>query len=791
MVRFLYNLALTALAPVAIPYWAVRSRAKGHSWGSVVEALGQVPVQENTTRNSPVWFHAVSVGEVHSCLPLLQSLRSSMPTVPIHVSTGTATGRKLAEEKLGQVAASVFRAPLELRWCVRRAFSRLRPRLMIVAETELWPNYLFEAERFGCPVLIVNGRISDRSAPKYRRMRFLFRRVLACADTILVQSDDDRRRFLEAGASSSRTVVSGNLKYDFDPRASTSRLPQVLAELLERSAPGLVVVAGSTRETEEELIVPALQAIASRAERALLVVAPRHPQRFDEAEAVLRRSGLPVLRRSTLEVSDSFALPAVLLLDSLGELASLYRQADIVVVGGSLNGWGGHNVLEPALFGKPVVVGPYMQNFRQIAAGLREAGGLVQVEDAAELQDALGELAAKAEKRRSTGAAALAYAQSQRGATERAKRGAMRLYRSSSPRHPPGLPKTLALGLPSTVWRAAATRRRAAYASGAATSRKLATPVISVGNIAVGGTGKTPTAAWLVERLWKEGLVCGVLTRGYGRRASSQLELFKAGDPPRPQAVGDEPAMLARRFAATAPGTQFAVHPDRFAGGLALERLGGVDVFVLDDGYQHMSLRRTLDIVLLDANNPFGNGHTMPLGRLREPPSSLSRADVILLTRCEPDLDYGVARGLLARLNPHADVFRSRMAPTGVLDIRTGHSLGLEVLAGKRVAAFCGVGNSQSFFRTLQQLDCTCALQRSYRDHHRYSARDKAFLNRAAANGGADAFLTTAKDAMNLGRPSELALPAYALVIELEVDAADQLLARVLAAAGKPAPAGA
>ena len=773
---------LAFLAPAAIPYWVLRSLAKGHSWSSLREGLGRIPVPKNTTRRPPVWFHAVSVGEVQSSLPLLRSLRRSMPEVPLYVSTGTATGRTLAQDKLKGVATAVFRAPLELPWCVARVFSTLRPRLMVVSETELWPNYFFQAKRFGTSVMIVNGRISDRSAPKYRRLRFLFRTALDCIDTIFVQSEADCERFVAAGAPPARTAIGGNLKYDFDSSSSTGDVPPVLVNVLRESAPDLVFVAGSTRETEERLLAPALSEIASRVPKSLLVVAPRHPQRFDEAAAALQETGLPVHRRSKLAPKESIDLPAVVLLDSLGELASLYFRADLVFVGGSLNGWGGHNVLEPALFGKPVVVGPYMQNFRQIASDLLEAGGLVQVEDSDGLRLALVDLAQDTGKRRSIGATGRAFAHSQQGATRRAVKEADRLYRIALPQRPPAFIECVALGIPSAIWEAGARARRHAYATGMAPSRQLAAPVLSVGNIVAGGTGKTPTVAWVVETLWDKGLVAGILTRGYGRPDSNRLRTLGVSDTADPREVGDEPAMLSRRFASTAPGTRFALHPDRFAAGQALEELGNVDLFVLDDGFQHMQLQRALNLVLLDATDPFGNGYCLPLGRLREAPTSLKDADCVLLTRCDPTMDCSAIHESVSRANPQATLFHSRMVVKDLLDTKTGRTQDLGFLADRRVAAFCGIGNPQSFFRELPALGCETVLRRSYRDHHRYTSTDKTLLGRVAGEKDADAFITTVKDAMNLGDPDSLGLPAYALRIELLVEEADELLAVLLAA---------
>lgn len=785
MAQFFYNLLLLVLAPVAIPYWVLRSHAKGHSWSSHREALGFTSAPKDTTRQSPVWFHAVSVGEVQSSLPLLRSLRRAMPALPIYLSTGTATGRKLAEEKLQGVTTAIFRAPLDFPWCVALVFSRLRPRLLVVFETELWPNYYFQAKRFGTSTMIVNGRISDRSAPKYRKLRFVFRSVLHCIDAILVQSDADRKRFIDAGAPPSRTAVGGNLKYDFDPSGSSVDLPPDLKHVFDGLAPDLVLVAGSTREGEEAILAPALSAVANRVSKSLLVVAPRHPSRFGESASTLRSLGLPVFRRSQLGTAESIDLPAVLLLDTLGELASLYCRADIVFVGGSLNGWGGHNVLEPVLYGKPVVVGPHMHNFRQITVELREAGGLVQVEGGSDLSNVLVELASDVDRRRSIGRAGLALAISKRGATRRAANEALRLYRIANPRQPPGLIKFATLRIPSSIWSAAARLRRHAYATGAAASHRLTTPVVSVGNLVAGGTGKTPTVAWLVERLWERGRIAGILTRGYRRRETTQLRLLEASADADPSEAGDEPAMLARRFASTAPRTKFAVHSNRFSAGRALEGNGGIDIVILDDGFQHMQLERALNIVLLDASAPFGNGYFLPLGRLRESPASLKHADLVLLTRCDPDVDYATVLDSVSNANPRAKVFHSRMVATGLLDLGTGQSHGLGSLSHKAVAAFCGIGNPESFFGEVRNLGCEVVHESTYSDHHQYTERDKASLRRASAENGAEAFLTTAKDAMNLGDATELGLPAYALQIDLQVEEAEELLDRVLSAVAR------
>ncbi len=704
-----------------------------------------------------------------------------MPRVPLYVSTGTPAGRKLAEERLATVATAVFRAPIDLPWCVSRVFSRLGPRLLIVSETEIWPNLFFQAKRYRASVMIVNGRISDRSAPSYRRLRCMFRPVLECAQTILAQSEIDRARFLDAGADAKVTIVGGNLKYDAPPAELLPQIPPDLQGFIDSANPDLMLVAGSTREGEEATLVPALQEVVTQEKRTLLVVAPRHPGRAALAEAALRDLRLPVVRRSRLAVSTSVDLPAVLILDSVGELVSLFRWADFVFVGGSLNGWGGHNILEPVSFGKAVVVGPYMQNFRDIAAGLCSAGGLVQVQCADELRTVFLKLTEDPHARAAIGQKGLAFADSQRGATALAANEAMRLYGCATPRTHPSLAQRTALYVPSALWRLIAEAKRSAYTTGLVVRRKLDMPVVSVGNLTAGGTGKTPAVAWLVERLWERGYVAGVLSRGYGRLRSCDLALIEAGPDADPIKVGDEPAMLARRFSVTAPNTTFGIHSDRYAAGRAIEKRGGCDLLVMDDGFQHMQLHRTLDLVLLDATTPFGNGYTLPLGRLREPAAMIRHADAVLLTRCEPDFDTEPIRRFVHGENSDIPVFRSTMLPTTLVDLETRLSASVESLAGKRVGVFCGIGNPQSFFREVQRHGCRTVFERSFADHHRYTARDRLALRQSAVESGANLLLTTEKDGLNLGDTSEFGLPVLALQVALHVEDPAGLLTLILA----------
>lgn len=781
MIQFLYNLSLVALAPLALPYWVVRSWAKGHPWRSLPEALGRLRFPVDTTAPSPIWFHAVSVGEVLASLPFLRQLHRELPSVPIYLSTGTPSGRQLAEARLGGIVQGFFRAPVELPWCVASVFSRLRPRALIIAETELWPNYFFQAKRFGAAALVVNGRLSDRSAPRYRALRFLFGPVLQCADLVLAQSPADRDRFIAAGCPTIKARSAGNFKYDADSASPEGDPPTDLERFLECANPDPLIVAGSTREGEEAMLAPALRAIAAKRNRLLVIDAPRHPHRFDEAERALATTGLPVLRRSRLDPSHPCSLPAILLLDSLGELASLYPRADLVFVGGSLNGWGGHNILEPVLHGRPVVVGPHMQNFRQITRDLLQAGGLLQVANDDELSRALQDLIANSARREALGRAGQAWALSQSGASERASQEAVRLYRRARPRQAASGVARVTLRPLATCWSAASRVRRWAYERGILARHRLAAPVISIGNLTVGGTGKTPMVAWLVERLAQAGHTAAVLTRGYGRDNSHRTHLAPAASGADPRLLGDEPAMLARRFASSAPSALLAVGADRYAAGRMAEGHGDIDFLVLDDGLQHLKLERSLEIVLLDGSQPFGNGYMLPLGSLREPPSSLAKADIVLVTRTEPEFDYQRLRAEVRNWNPRAPVFHARTVPRRLVDLRSGEACELAALASKRVAAFCGIGNPRAFWKQVRKAAREIVARRAFRDHHRYTPPELDQLNRLAAAQGAQAFVTTEKDAMNLPAAERLLLPTFVLEIDLEIDDAEELLARVKA----------
>jgi 3-deoxy-D-manno-octulosonic-acid transferase len=396
---FLYSVIITTGLILAAPYFLLRGLWRGKNVRNLPERLGCrfPPELARSARESTggIWLHAVSVGEVLAALPLARALKEQFPDRRLVVSTTTETGQALARERM-TFADAVFYFPLDLPGAVRRAFGAVGPGLIVVMETEIWPNFLRTARRAGVPVVFANGRISNRSFRGLQRwpLAGFRRRIFADGSLYLMQSEEDARRVMALGAPAERVTVTGNLKYDLHTADETELVRWLRAEI-ERSGRGPVLVAGSVVAGEERAVLEAFALVAAQWPYALLVLAPRRPEQFDEAAEIIEQTGRSVIRRSSLSLisggsagmlrRESSGPGAVLLLDSLGELAALYRLADAVFIGGSLVPSGGHNPLEPAAFGISPVFGSSMENFRDIAAEFLAADAAAQVASATEL----------------------------------------------------------------------------------------------------------------------------------------------------------------------------------------------------------------------------------------------------------------------------------------------------------------------------------------------------------------------------------------------------------------------
>jgi 3-deoxy-D-manno-octulosonic-acid transferase len=411
---FVTLLTLLALAPYFL-YEALRHKKYV---GSLGQRFGYLPVSFNLDADDSIWVHAVSVGEVLAARPLLRDLRLQYPHLRLFLSTTTRAGQQLARQNVSEVDG-VFYFPFDWAFTVRRTLTIVKPRLFVMMETEIWPNLLRECRARGVKTVLVNGRISYRSFPRYRIIRALFRHVLADVDAFCVQGEESQRRLLALGADPARITVTGSLKFDAaDVGFTPGRGPERVLRFFRISSTRPVLVAGSTLKGEEEAVIRAFNRIRTAGGNALLVVASRHPERFNEVERICRQEGLSTIRRSALQIDAEPRADAVVL-DTIGELAQVYQIATAVFVGGSLVAAGGHNILEPALFGKPIIFGPHMENFAEIAEVFLANGAAVQVHSARELGEAVVGLINDPVRRARLGAAARALVVANRGAKGR------------------------------------------------------------------------------------------------------------------------------------------------------------------------------------------------------------------------------------------------------------------------------------------------------------------------------------------------------------------------------------
>jgi 3-deoxy-D-manno-octulosonic-acid transferase len=414
----LYSVLIVAFCAVMSPcllYQAVRYRKYIRN---LPQRLGYLPRSFNHDADDSIWIHAVSVGEVLTARALLPELRERYPKLRVFLSTTTMTGQQIARNNL-QYVDEVFYFPFDLGFIVNRTLRLVKPRLFIMMETELWPNLLRACHRDGVRTMLVNGRISSRSYPRYRLARPFFRRVLRHVDRFCMQSDESARRIVDIGAEQPRVVVTGSLKFDSleipGASAAADRGRNRVLRYFRVAAGRPVIIAASTLRGEEEPVLEAFQRIRATMTNALLIIAPRKPERFDEAVRLARRAGWNVARRTELRV-DAEPRCDVVVLDTIGELAQIYQVATVVFVGGSLVDAGGHNILEPAVFGKPIVFGPHMHNFTEIARTFLDNGAAIQVRTGRELEPALVDLLGDPVRRAALGAAARALVEANRGA---------------------------------------------------------------------------------------------------------------------------------------------------------------------------------------------------------------------------------------------------------------------------------------------------------------------------------------------------------------------------------------
>jgi len=421
MTRHLYNILLTLFLISSAPYFFLRGAVQKPFRKELVQRMGFFP---NLSGERPLWIHAASVGEVFCSIPLIKRIKKDFPRSVMIMTTMTRTGHEAARTRVREADAVLF-FPIDHPLTIRRAIAAIHPGLLLIAETELWPNLLRYCGEKGIPIALFNGRISRRSFRRYLFFKFFFKRCLEPISAFLMQTEEDRNRIIQIGASPEKTRVTGNLKFDQTVPPPTQEGLTQTAKSLGLRGNERILVAGSTHAGEEEILLSLFKELRKIVPHLVLLLAPRHLERLAEVERLLERESVPWRKKTSLAMESNRSgggkngVPSVILLDTMGELMSLYRLGALVFIGGSLVPVGGHNPLEPLLFKKSVLFGPHMFNFLEVSQGLIEAGGAVQVAGSQDLFSQLKRLLLDQKAAEETGEKGFRFLQRHRGATER------------------------------------------------------------------------------------------------------------------------------------------------------------------------------------------------------------------------------------------------------------------------------------------------------------------------------------------------------------------------------------
>ena len=430
MIWFLYNLCFPIILMMMLPYFLFRMCRRGGYAKGFLQRVGlyEAPLKAKIRERSRVWIHAVSVGETYVALQFMEEWRRTQSEVAFVMSVNTSTARVLAEKSLNPEDVLVY-FPLDFAPVIRRVLNLIQPRMLVLTECEFWPNLIRQAKASDCSVLLINGRMSDHSFRGYLRFRRLFSPVLNLVDCLCVQGDSDRQRYMALGVASDKVLTTGSAKYDVALKApGSSEQAALILRMAGMSIDDLILLGGSTWPGEEDVLLDYFAEARQRYPGLKLVLVPRHAERRDEVVTAIQQRGLRFIQRSQGMTRNPGECPHVLLVDTTGELKHLYTAATVIFVGKSLIQHGGQNIIEPAACGKPVVVGPNMENFADITDEFKAQGGLIQVVDGAGLTRAIDALLGDRSLREEVGSRALAFVLKNRGSLHVTVQRAKKLF---------------------------------------------------------------------------------------------------------------------------------------------------------------------------------------------------------------------------------------------------------------------------------------------------------------------------------------------------------------------------
>ena len=834
MMYILYNiLGLLAFLILILPFYIYRLVTEKGFSSRFRQSIGLIRQEEiaNVVNTDCIWIHGASVGEIVATSPIVKEIKKIMPERKVLVSAFTLPGYNMAKQIIPEADAIIF-FPLDLAWVAESVVRRVHPGIFMPVETELWPNFLRALRERNIPVMMVNGRISERSVKTYQYLFSIWRDMLRTVSRFCMQSSIDANYITHLGADPQKIFVTGNTKFD---QTYAEVTPEDLANYkmelgLDKDA-FPVILAGSTHAPEEKYLLTAFSELHKKYPKARLIMALRFNSRVDEIKRLCDRFGYKAGLRSKLKnMSGPRPEYPVVLIDTIGELGRIYSVGDIVFIGGSLMNHGGHNVLEPAAHAKPIVVGPSMQNFKDSYSLLSKAGALRTVQDTGGLTKAFLEIAGDGALRKNMGEASLQVIRENRGAALNTMHYLTDLLQKASVPHAytkeypvntrnfndaggGGLKHSAAIiqyifhmaHSPERPWYAfillgflrglsylygfGARVNLWMYEAGLLTRRKLDCCVISIGNITVGGTGKTPTAQRVAEMIKNLGYRVVILNRGYRSHWDKPLGVVSDGKKiyMTSYEAGDEAYLMAKMM----PGVPVVIGKNRdVTGSYAVEELHA-EVIIMDDGYQHWQLNRDLDIVLVDTLNLFGNGNLLPRGILREPLSHLNRADLFLFTKS--DQSSQLTRTSLSenirQYNTEAPIVESIHHAKEFVEIADWYkgiqqnALPLKELKGKRVMVFSAIGNPSSFEQNVSGCGLEIVEAIRYPDHHDYGMLEMQYIGERASELQADALITTGKDAVKI--PTEFIyfnreIPLYVMNMDILVIRNEEVFEKTL-----------
>lgn len=807
--QLLYNLAAILVVIIIIPVFAIRSiREKGFV-ERIKQSLGFFPegALDPVAKKNCIWVHAASVGEIVATSPLIKEFRKEFPKSPILVSVVTTSGYEMAN-RIIKDADSIIYFPLDLPFVAASVLRRIHPRIFLNVETELWPNFFMTARQMHIPVMMVNGRISEKSVRRYKYMFSILTDMIGTVKFFAMQSPIDANYIKQLGAPESLVTVTGNTKFD---QTYTDVTPEerekILTDMGLKDAEG-ILLAGSTHRGEEEYVLQAFKAVRETHKNAKLVIAPRELLRTREVISICSRAGFKVGTRTELQKRPP-AGEDIIILDTIGELGQVYSIGDVIYVGGSLVTHGGHNILEPAAHGKAIIVGHHMENFKDTHALFTNRNACITVNSPEELVEQTKKLFDDANRRKQLEDETLKIVLENRGAARKSAillRKVLTAYEAKeNARHPrttqkienlrtyfiylihskesDGVFMTLILGvfyIFSLVYEQLVNMKLLCYKAGILGKERLNCFVISLGNITVGGTGKTPTAQRLARDIRDMGYKVVILNRGYRSKWHGEVGIVSDGKNLHMDAAeaGDEAYMLAKHL----PNVPVLIGAERaVTGKYAIEHFGA-EVAILDDGYQHWQLIRDMDILLVDAVNVFGNGHLLPRGTLRESMSHISRADVCLITKVD-QAEVGAGeyiRETVHKYNANAKIVESIHQPRCFIPLAewfidlSSEGVSVESISGKQIMAVSAIGNPASFEQTLRDLGAEILESIRYPDHHEYTVKEMQDVQQQADALGAESIVITEKDAVKI--PSEFAkanwnIPIFVICVEVKFQA--------------------